>query len=156
MNSSDLSMWIVVLAHALYPCRRSRRCPAGTERIKPEIAERNYDVDDQIRLMIAAGCLLGGIGIHFSGSVDFIIGVVIWLALAATIGYMIPYGWMVLVAPIPWLLGVGGGVLVGQHEELGQIWALPLALSTLAGVFGVIFGAAARRNQNQSNRQDRD
>lgn len=133
-----------------------RSASAGTDRTEPKIAERDGYVDDQLRMMIAAGCLLGGIGIHFSGSVDFTIGVVIWLALAATIGYMLPYGWMVLVAPIPWLLGVGGGVLVGQHEELGAIWALPLVLSTLAGVFGVIFGAAARRNQNRRNRQDRD
>lgn len=112
--------------------------------------------NDPLRTLIAAGCLLGGIGLHLNAGIDFVFGAVLWLILAATIGYMLPYGWMVLVAPIPWLVGVAGGVLVGLHPAgFGEAWALPLFLSTIAGAIGVIFGAAARRNQGRSSRQGR-
>lgn len=152
----DLSTGIVHGVAALYPCRRSSRHPAVADRCTLESVGRDSLLDDQIRMLIAAGCLIGGIGIHFNGDVNVAIGMVLWLALAATIGFMLPYGWMILVAPIPWLVGVGGGVLIGQHEGLGEAWALPLVLSTLAGVFGIIFGAAARRNNNRTGRQDSD
>lgn len=113
--------------------------------------------DDPVRTLIAAGCLLAGIGLHLNAGFDFVFGAVLWLILAATIGFMVPSGWMILVAPVPWLVGVAGGVLVGLHSAgFGEAWALPLVLSTIAGAIGVIFGAAARRNQNRRNIPDTD
>jgi hypothetical protein len=101
--------------------------------------------NETFRTAIAAGCILGAVVIHYSGTIMFTLGVVIWLLLAMGAGYMRPSGWLLLTAPAPWILGVGGGMLTGQHETLGEFWLLPFLLSTLAGAIGVIFRVSARR-----------
>jgi hypothetical protein len=107
------------------------------------------------RTAIAAGCILAAIFIHYSGTVVFTLGVVIWLLLAMAVGFMRPTGWMLLAAPVPWIVGVGGGMLTGQHDSLGEVWLLPFLLSTIAGVIGVIFGVAARRGNTRSKAEGR-
>jgi hypothetical protein len=100
---------------------------------------------DVFRSAIAAGCVVGGIWIHYSGNIDFAPGTILWLLLAAGAGYMRPLGWMVVVAPIPWIVGVGGGVLTGRYDDFGEVWYVAFLFSTIAGLIGVIIGAAAGR-----------
>lgn len=102
------------------------------------------------RTAIAAGCVVGATVIHFTGTVIFTLGVILWLLLAMGAGYMRPTGWMLLVAPVPWIVGVGGGMLVGQHDSLGEVWLLPFVLSTAAGVIGIIFGVAAWKGNTRA------
>lgn len=106
--------------------------------------------NETIRTAIAAGCIAGGTVIHFAGTVVFTLGVFLWLLLAMGAGYMRPSGWMLLAAPVPWIVGVGGGMLVGQHDSLGEVWLLPFLLSLAAGVIGIIFGVAARKGNTRS------
>jgi hypothetical protein len=106
--------------------------------------------NETFRTAIAAGCVMGAIVIHFTGSVVFTVGVILWLLLAMGAGYMRPSGWMLLLAPVPWILGVGGGMLAGQHDSLGEVWLLPFLLSTAAGVIGIIFGVAARKGNTRA------
>ena len=108
------------------------------------------------RTAITIGCILGAIYIHYSGTLPFAMGAVIWLVLAMGAGFMRPTGWLLLTAPIPWLAGVGGGVLIGRYDSLGEGWLLPFAVSTLAGVIGIIFGAAARRGRSGHSVDDLD
>ena len=109
---------------------------------------------DAYRNAIALGCVLGGIWIHYSGTLIFTLGVLLWLLLAMGAGFMRPSARMLLVAPVPWIAGVGGGMLTGRHDSLGELWLLPLILSTLAGVIGIIFGVAARRGRHGRNTRE--
>lgn len=105
---------------------------------------------EAFRTAVAAGCILGATLIHYSGELAFVIGVVVWLLLAMGAGFMKPTGWLLLAAPVPWLVGVGGGMLTGQHDSLGEVWLLPALLSTAAGLIGVIFGVAARKGNSRT------
>jgi hypothetical protein len=108
-------------------------------------------ITEQFRTAIAAGCILGGVAIHYSGSIVFTLGVLIWLLLAMGAGYMRPTAWLLLAAPLPWLIGVGAGVLTGRHDALGDVWLLPFLLSTVAGLIGIVFGVAARRGRSATD-----
>jgi hypothetical protein len=101
------------------------------------------------RRSIAFGCVAGGIWLHYGGNIDFAAGMILWLLLAAGAGYMRPFGWTVAIAPIPWLLGVGGGVLTGRYDGFGDVWFVAFLVSTLAGVIGVIMGAGAARSRGR-------
>jgi hypothetical protein len=105
---------------------------------------------ETFRTLVAAGCVIGGTVIHFAGTMAFTLGVILWLFLAMGAGFMRPTGWLLLVAPVPWIVGVGGGMLVGQHDSLGEVWLLPFLLSTAAGAIGVIFGVAARKGNTRA------
>lgn len=109
--------------------------------------------NETFRTTIAVGCILGAIVIHFTGTIVLTLGAFIWLLLAAGAGYMRPTGWLLLVAPLPWLIGVVGGTLVGQHDSIGQYWFVPFLLSTIAGLIGVIFGVAARKGNTRSKQE---
>jgi hypothetical protein len=111
---------------------------------------------ETFRTAIAAGCILGGVFIHYSGTIMLTLGVFIWLLLAAGAGFMRPTGWMLLAAPIPWLVGVAGGALVGQHDSIGEFWFVPFLLSTIAGAIGVTFGVAARKGNTRSKLEQND
>ena len=108
---------------------------------------------ESVRNVVAAGCLIGGIVIHYSGGLNFGVGLMLWFILAATMGYMRPFPWIIVAAPLPWLIGVVGGVATGTHETLGDAWYIPLALSTIVGILGIIFGVSARRtgSKNESD-----
>ena len=101
------------------------------------------------RTVIAIGCIAAATVIHFLGTIAFVVGVVIWLLLAMGAGFMRPSGWLLLAAPVPWLVGVGIGVLTGRHESFGEYWLLPFLLSTIAGAIGITFGVAARKNKTR-------
>jgi hypothetical protein len=101
------------------------------------------------RNSIAVGCLAGAIWLHYAGTIDFLPGMVIWLLLAAGAGYMVLRGWFIAVAPLPWIAGIGGGVLTGRYESLGEAWFMSLLISTIAGVIGIIIGAAARQGRGR-------
>ncbi len=105
---------------------------------------------ETFRTAIAVGCVLGATIIHFTGTIVFTVGVILWLFLAMGAGFMRPSGWMLLVAPLPWIVGVGGGMLIGQHDSLGEVWLLPFLLSTAAGAIGIIFGVAARKGNTRT------
>jgi hypothetical protein len=112
--------------------------------------------NDAFRTAVAAGCVIGATYIHFSGTIMFTIGVVLWLLLAMGAGFMRPSGWMLFIAPVPWIAGVSLGVLLGRHESFGEVWLLPFALSTIAGLIGVTFGVAARKNDTRSKREQHE
>jgi hypothetical protein len=107
-----------------------------------------------IRNSVAFGCVVGGIWLHYSATIDFLPGMLIWLFLAAGAGYMRPSGWMILVAPVPYIVGVGGGLLTGQHETLGEVWLMSFLISTIAGVIGIIIGAAAKQGRGRPQTED--
>lgn len=100
--------------------------------------------------VIAIGCIACAALIHFLGTLPFVIGVVIWLFLAMGAGFMWPTGWLLLAAPVPWVAGAGMGVLTGRHESFGELWLVPFLLSTVAGLIGITFGVAARKNRMRS------
>jgi hypothetical protein len=106
------------------------------------------------RIAIATGCILGGIYIHLTGSIPLAPGVFLWLLLAAGAGYMIPTGWLLLVAPVPWIVGIGGGALIGQHDAFTELWYVPLLLSTFSGAVGITFGVSAHKNKTRSRREN--
>ncbi len=83
-------------------------------------------------------------------------GVVIWLLLAMGAGFMRPTGWLLMAAPVPWIAGVGIGVLTGRHDSFGELWLLPFLLSTLAGLIGITFGVAARKNATRSRGEQQE
>lgn len=118
------------------------------------LASKGSSVNNEtFRTAVTAGCIIGATIIHFTGTIVFTVGVVIWLLLAMGAGYMRPTGWLLLAAPVPWIVGVGLGMLTGRHESLGEVWLLPFLLSTAAGVIGVIFGVAARKGNTRSKRE---
>jgi hypothetical protein len=96
------------------------------------------------RYAVALGCLAGGVWLHFAATISFGIGLFLWMGLAAGIGFMLPRLWVVALAPAPWLVGVLGGVMIGQHESLGDVWFVSLVMSVVAGVIGMVLGAAIR------------
>jgi hypothetical protein len=109
-----------------------------------------------VRTAIAASCIIGATAMHFFGNIVFTLGVVIWLLLAMGAGFMRPTGWLLLAAPVPWLMGVGLGVLTGRQDSFGEVWLLPFFLSTAAGLIGVTFGVAARKNNSRSKREQQE
>jgi hypothetical protein len=105
------------------------------------------------RIVVAIGCILGGIYIHLTGAIPLAPGLFVWLLLAAGAGYMIASGWLLLVAPVPWIIGVAGGTLIGQHDAFSEFWFIPLLLSTAAGAIGATAGIAARKNKSRSRQE---
>ena len=127
--------------------------------VRPAIddCEKGIPVEGQtFRTAIAIGCIAGATIIHFLGTIVFAVGVVIWLLLAMGAGFMRPSGWTLLAAPVPWIAGVGIGMLSGRHESLGEYWLLPFLLSTIAGAIGITFGVAARKNNTRSKREQQE
>ena len=102
---------------------------------------------DMIRHLTAGACFLAGIWLHYAGSVDFGLGLFLWLGLAAGMGYFIAQPWVVVFAPLPWILGIGAGVLSGRYDDFGEGWFVSFILSTIAGIIGMILGAAIRGNR---------
>ncbi|HEU4793568.1 MAG TPA: hypothetical protein VFS96_07910, partial [Nitrolancea sp.] len=47
-----------------------------------------------------------------------------------------------LLAIVPWLLGVGGGLVTGRYVYLGEFWQFIFLLSVGTGLIGISLGLA--------------
>jgi hypothetical protein len=69
----------------------------------------------------------------------------LWLVLSAVIGFLIGRWWVVLLGPVPWLLGLPTGLALGRYIYLGEgWWQVGLIWGVLPGVIGVCAGVVWR------------
>lgn len=71
-----------------------------------------------LRLAVALGCLFASAWPHYAGRSSFARAFWLLLALAGAGGLMVARWWVLLFAPIPWLVGVGHGVYAGRYPFL--------------------------------------
>ncbi|HEU5423451.1 MAG TPA: hypothetical protein VFU72_07935, partial [Nitrolancea sp.] len=53
-------------------------------------------------------------GLHYAGN-PFTLSVALWFLLAVAIGVILPRWWIVCLTPLPWLLGIGLGLVTGRY-----------------------------------------
>lgn len=95
-----------------------------------------------MRWIIVALFILGAAALHYIGGlVSFGIG--LWFLLAVGIGFVLGRWWALLLAIVPWLLGVGGGLITGRYAYLGESWQFIFLLSTGTGLIGISLGLAS-------------
>lgn len=97
------------------------------------------------RLVAGFGLLAVATGLHSSGQPSFGAGLLLWFVLAVGMGWMLPRWWVVLTAPLPWLVGVGMGLLTDRYAFLADAWQAVWLVSTLVGVAGMALGLGLRR-----------
>ncbi len=76
----------------------------------------------------------------------FFIGIAIWFGIAVAIGLVLARWWAVILAAIPWPLGIGIGLAAGRYTFLGEFWQIPAALSVAVGLTGIAAGVFTRRS----------
>lgn len=94
-----------------------------------------------MRWIVVSLFVLGAAALHYIGDpVSF--GTGLWFLLAVGIGFALGRWWALLLAPIPWLLGVGGGLITGRYAYLGEFWQFIFLLSVGTGLIGISLGLA--------------
>ncbi len=94
-----------------------------------------------MRSIIIALFVLVAAALHYIGDpVPYGIG--LWFLLAVGIGFLLGRWWALLFAPVPWLLGVGGGLVTGRYAYLGESWQFIFLLSAGTGLIGISLGLA--------------
>jgi hypothetical protein len=90
-------------------------------------------------LLVLAATMLHSIGGPLQG------GLVLWFAMALGIGLVLGRWWALLLAAIPWPLGVGVGLGTGRYAFLGEAWQGVAAVSMLTGLAGIALGVRTRQ-----------
>ena len=94
-----------------------------------------------MRWTIVALFVLGAAALHYIGG-PVSLGVGLWFLLAIGIGFVLGHWWALLLAIVPWLLGVGGGLVTGRYAYLGEFWQFIFLLSVGTGFIGISLGLA--------------
>ena len=104
----------------------------------------NGRIASALRLTTALVLLLGAVTAHYTGG-SFWVGVVLWFALASAIGLVLGRWWALLLAAVPWPVGVGLGLATGRYLFLGEAWQFTALISVEAGLIGIALGVVVRR-----------
>ena len=67
-------------------------------------------------------------------------GLGVWFLLALGIGLLLARWQALLLAAIPWPLGIGVGLITGRYAFLGEGWQLPAFISLATGLLGIAAG----------------
>ena len=95
-------------------------------------------------LAIALVLLLGAAAAHYVGGL-FWVDVVLWFELAFAIGLVLARWWALLLAAVPWPVGVGLGLATGRILFLGESWQFAALISVEVGLIGIALGIVVRR-----------
>lgn len=98
--------------------------------------------------VVVPASLLVASALHYIGGPFFGVSGVLWLLLAAGLGFVLPRWWTLLLAAIPWPAGVGFGLITGRYPFLGDLWQLGPLFSVLIGLIGIGYGWIARRGRD--------
>lgn len=101
--------------------------------------EYAVSIGEAMRWMLVAIFILVAAALHYvGGPVPYGIG--LWFLLAVGIGFLLGNWWVLAFAPVPWLLGVGGGLVTGRYAYLGEFWQFIFLLSAGTGLIGISLG----------------
>ncbi len=104
----------------------------------------NSRMASALRLAIALVLLLGAAAAHYIGG-SFWVGVALWFELAFAIGLVLARRWALLLAAVPWPVGVGLGLATGRYLFLGEAWQFAALISVGVGLIGIALGIVVRR-----------
>lgn len=94
-----------------------------------------------MRGIIVALFVLGAAALHYIGG-PVSLGISLWFLVAVGIGFVLGHWWALLLAIVPWLLGVGGGLVTGRYAYLDEFWQFIFLLSLGTGLIGISLGLA--------------
>ncbi len=97
-----------------------------------------------LRLVTVLVLLLGAASAHYIGA-SFWIGVTLWFELAFVIGLVLARWWALLLAAVPWPVGVGLGLATRRYLFLGESWHFVALVSVGVGLIGIALGVVVRR-----------
>ena len=97
------------------------------------------------RLLSGVVLVLVATALHAIGQ-SFVVGMSIWFGIAVAIGLVFARWRALILAVIPWPLGIGIGLAAGRYAFLGEFWQIPAAFSVAAGLAGIAAGVLARRS----------
>lgn len=96
------------------------------------------------RLWLVGLLVLLAAGAHYVGD-PYGLSLALWFVLAVAIGVILPRWWILGLAVIPWLLGVGVGLATGRYLYLGDGWQAAAIISVVVGMAGMGVGVMARQ-----------
>lgn len=96
-------------------------------------------------LVVALGCLLVAIWLHYVGRSSFAREFWLLLGLAGVAGLAVARWWALVFAPLPWLAGVGYGLYTGRYLFLGEAWQVIWFASAAVCLLGIALGWGAGR-----------
>ena len=91
------------------------------------------------RVLAALGLVIIASAGHYLGP-SIMLGMGLWLLRAIGVGLLLTRWWALVLAAIPWPLGVGAGLITGRYAFLGEFWQIPAAFSMMLGVIGITTG----------------
>jgi hypothetical protein len=93
----------------------------------------------ETRWIVTILFIRGAAALHYIGA-PFSLGIGLWFLLAVDISFVLGRWWALLLATVPWPLGVGGGLITGRYAYLGEFWQFIFLLSAGTGLIGIAFG----------------
>lgn len=91
------------------------------------------------RVLIALGLVLIPAGQIYSGA-SIWPTLAVWFGVAVGIGLVLSRWWALLLAAIPYPLGVGAGLITGRYLFLGEAWKAIGITTIVVGLVGIATG----------------
>lgn len=98
-----------------------------------------------VQLVVALGCVIGASWIHYLGRTAVEGEFWLLLGLAFVVGLVLGRWWALLLAPLPWLAGVGYGLYTGRYLFLGDAWQVIWLGSASLTLIGIALGWGVNR-----------
>ncbi len=89
---------------------------------------------------------LGAVVLHTGQGPAFGVALLLWFCAALGIGLVLPRWWALLLAALPWPIGVGIALATGRYAFLGEGWQLAALLSVVTGLSGIALGVVIGRS----------
>ena len=90
-----------------------------------------------VLMLIAAGQIYIGTSVWPSMAV--------WFAVAVSIGLVLARWWALLLAAIPYPVGIGAGLITGRYAFLGEAWEAIALTTAVVGLTGIATGVLLGR-----------
>lgn len=102
------------------------------------------------QLLIAIGLVGAAVILHY-GWEPFWPAMVLWFGFALVIGLLLGRWWAILLAAVPWPVGVGIGLATGRYLYLAEAWWAVMLLSMAIGAVGIALGIGIRQRLKANN-----
>lgn len=96
------------------------------------------------RVLIALGLVLIAAGQIYIGTSVWP-SMAVWFALAVGIGLVLARWWALLLAAIPYPVGIGAGLITGRYAFLGEAWEAIALTTVVVGLAGIAIGILLAR-----------
>lgn len=101
------------------------------------------------RWPVVSALLLGDVALHAGVVRGFGTGIALWFFVAVGLGFVVGRWWSLILAALPWPLGIGVGLASGRYVFLGDAWQVVALLSLLVGLGGTTLGVATSKARSR-------